>query len=305
MACSSGAHPKPAPAGMPMSSLPQSKLMTSQNLRSVWGASDSDLWVVGDKGTIAHFDGDVWSDSRSDLTEDFTGVYGTATNDIWATTQQGSVLHYDGKNWAVAVTTAQETLLSVWASGPTDVWAVGIETTDGDAGLLRHWDGSKWDATIVPNSTSVWTVTGMGPNEVWIAGSTMNSVTGFVYRGGGTKFDAVGYGGESVRGLWVIAPNDVWVAPYQGPMRHYDGSAWMAAQTSAGPLLRVAGSPSGEVWAVGLGGVILHYQDGTWSTPPSGTMEVLWSVWSNRPDSVWAVGNSGTIIRWDGSAWTR
>jgi MYXO-CTERM domain-containing protein len=304
-ACSKGA-PEPTSSGLPLSSSPApSKLTTSQNLRSVWGASDSDLWVVGDKGTIEHFDGRGWSESNSDTTEDLTGIYGTAANDVWVSTQQGSVLHWDGSSWGLAVAMAQTTLLGIWASGPTDVWAVGIATADGDAGLVRHWNGARWETTIVPNSTSVWSVTGMGPNEVWIAGSQQNSVGGFVFRGNGTKFDGVGYGGPSVRGLWVIAPNDVWVAPYQGAMQHYDGATWMASTTTAGPLLRVAGSASGEVWAVGLGGAVLHYQGGTWSTPPSRTTDVLWSVWSTRPNSVWAVGNGGTVIRWTGSAWTR
>jgi MYXO-CTERM domain-containing protein len=303
-ACSKAA-PEPAPAGTPMSSPMPTKLTTTQNLRSVWGSSDSDLWIVGDKGTIVHFDGRAWSDSNSGTTEDLTGIYGTAPNDIWVSTQQGSVLHWDGATWQVAVHMAQTTLLSIWASGPTDVWAVGIATTDGDAGLIRRWNGAKWETTIVPNSTSVWSVTGMGPSEIWMAGSSQNSVTGFVLRGNGSKFDAVGYAGPSCRGVWVIAPNDVWVAPYQGAMQHYDGSTWMAAPTTGGPLLRVTGSSSGEVWAVGLNGVILHYQGGSWSTPSSGTTEVLWSIWSNAPSSVWAVGNSGTVLRWNGAAWGR
>jgi MYXO-CTERM domain-containing protein len=306
MACSKAA-PEPAPSGMP--SLSQSpsptKLTTTQNLRCVWGSSDSDLWVVGDKGMISHFDGRGWSDSKSGTTEDLTGIYGSAANDVWVSTQQGSVLHWDGSSWGLAVAMADTTLLNIWASGPMDVWAVGIATSDGDAGLVRHWNGTKWDTTIVPNSTSVWSVNGMGPNEIWLTGSSQNSVTGFVFRGNGSKFDGVGYTGPSARSIWVIAPNDVWVAPYQGAMQHYDGSTWMAAPTTGGPLLRVAASASGEVWAVGLGGVILHYQGGSWSTPPSGTTEVLWSVWSNAPNSVWAVGNNGTVLRWDGATWGR
>jgi hypothetical protein len=304
----SKAAPEPSSHGMPSLApfQPPMKLSTSQNLRSVWGSSDSDVWVVGDKGTIEHFAGRGWSDSNSGTTDDLTGIYGTAPNDVWVSTQQGSVLHWDGTRWSLAVAMTETTLLSIWASGPTDVWAVGIATTDGDAGLIRHFNGVKWDTVIVPNSTSAWAVTGMGPNEVWLVGSTQNSVTGFVLRGNGSRFDTVGYGGPSARGIWVIAPNDVWVAPYQGAMMHYDGSTWMASSTTGGPLLRVAGTNSGEVWAVGLGGTVLHYQGGSWSTPSSGTTEVLWSVWSSGMNSsVWAVGNNGTVIRWDGSMWAR
>jgi hypothetical protein len=305
-ACSKSNAP-PEPAQLPRTTHAGSPTtVTGQNLRSVWGAKDGDVWAVGDKGTAVHFDGEKWSASESDTDEDLTGVHGTAPNSVWATTQQGSVMHWDGSTWALASHVDNTTLLSVWTSGPNDVWAVGIDNSGGEgAGYIRHWNGAKWDSTGVPGSTSVWAVSGTGPKDIWIVGSTEMGVTGLVLRGDGAKFDVAGYGGTSARGVWGAASNDVWVAPYQGALQHWNGSAWTSAPTTAGPLLRVAGSASDEIWAVGYGGVTLHYHGGAWSTPPSGTTEVLWSVWSRGPNSAWAVGNGGTILRWNGTVWSR
>src|SRR5580698_8942367 len=33
------------------------------NYRGIWGSGPDDIWAVGDKGTIAHFDGHAWSPS--------------------------------------------------------------------------------------------------------------------------------------------------------------------------------------------------------------------------------------------------
>jgi hypothetical protein len=34
---------------------------TSNSVECVWGSSGSDVFAVGDKGTILHYDGSAWS----------------------------------------------------------------------------------------------------------------------------------------------------------------------------------------------------------------------------------------------------
>jgi hypothetical protein len=67
----------------------------------------------------------------------------------------------------------------------------------------------------------------------------------------------------------------------------------------------MGGSGPDDVWAVGMNGVTTHLHGGAWTTPATGTNQIMWSVWSASPTSAWAVGNNGTILRWNGSAWTR
>lgn len=61
---------------------------------------------------------------------------------------------------------------------------------------------------------------------------------------------------------------------------------------------------SGEGWAVGERGAILHYRAGKWEpVEPSPTDRHLFSVVFPTPQEGWAVGAWGTFIRYDGKEW--
>ena len=57
-----------------------------------------------------------------------------------------------------------------------------------------------------------------------------------------------------------------------------------APSLSTSWLVSVWGSGPTDVWAVGEGGTILHYDGGTWTdmSDPSLSTSLLWSVWGNR-----------------------
>src|SRR5262245_59319096 len=59
-----------------------------------------------------------------------------------------------------------------------------------------------------------------------------------------------------------------------------------------------------DVWGVGGGGLILHWDGTTWAPVASGTTESLTAVWGSSANDVWAAGNNGVIRRWQGSTWS-
>lgn len=61
-----------------------------------------------------------------------------------------------------------------------------------------------------------------------------------------------------------------------------------------------------DIWAVGNGGSILHYDGASWTLKPVpvGVSENLYGVWASGPSSVWAVGAFGRILRYDGTTWS-
>ena len=72
---------------------------SSMTLRAVWGSSKSDVFAVGDNGTILHFDGSRWRPMSSGTTEHLHGVSGTAPDDVYAGGDNGTALRYDGFKW--------------------------------------------------------------------------------------------------------------------------------------------------------------------------------------------------------------
>jgi hypothetical protein len=75
-------------------------------------------------------------------------------------------------------------------------------------------------------------------------------------------------------------------------------------------LINVWGSSSSDVFAVGTGGTILHYNGSAWSkmTVPSGRHEID-GVWGSSGSDVFAVGfgeeYKGTILHYDGNTWSQ
>lgn len=62
-------------------------------------------------------------------------------------------------------------------------------------------------------------------------------------------------------------------------------------------LYGVWGSSPSDVWAVGLGGEIFHWNGSEWLRNESGTTERLRGIWGSGASDLWAVGASGTILR--------
>ena len=57
---------------------------TSQELRAAWGTSRTDVFAVGQAGTILHYDGARWSAMASGTSQWLYGVWGTSSTNVYA-----------------------------------------------------------------------------------------------------------------------------------------------------------------------------------------------------------------------------
>lgn len=79
--------------------------------------------------------------------------------------------------------------------------------------------------------------------------------------------------GETLRAVWGAAANDVWAVGDGGVVLHFDGSVFTAAERATDhDLLAVHGSSASDVWAVGQGGVVLHFDGDSWTAMDLGTL---------------------------------
>ena len=69
-------------------------------------------------------------------------------------------------------------------------------------------------------------------------------------------------------------------------------------------LVAVWGSAESDVWAVGFGGTIIHWDDSRWAPFPSGTSNNFSAVWGSQANDVWALSYAGKISHWDGRVWS-
>jgi hypothetical protein len=111
--------------------------------------------------------------------------------------------------------------------------------------------------------------------------------------------------GQHINGLFGTAPDNIWAVGSGGAILHYDGIGWNGVPSpTAAPLFGIHGSGPTDIWAVGgAGGTTLHYDGNAWTVAPNPSMQPLRAVWSVAPTSAWAVGAAGTVLRFEGSAW--
>ena len=77
-----------------------------------------------------------------------------------------------------------------------------------------------------------------------------------------------------------------------------DGWGWQNPFPQGNGLLGAWGSSLSDVFAVGYGGTVLHYNGSAWGPMASGTTNQLLGVWGSSPSDVFAVGNWGTILHY-------
>jgi len=110
---------------------------------------------------------------------------------------------------------------------------------------------------------------------------------------------------HNLTGVWGSDSDDVYAVGYGGTILHYNGTSW-SSQTSGttNNLYGVWVYDSDNVYAVGASGTVLYYNGTSWSSLTSGTTNTLYSVWGSGASDVFAVGASGTILNYDGSTWS-
>ncbi len=111
--------------------------MVVSNIYIQYGeAGPTDIFSVGDNGTILHYDGQSWSQMESGTHKRLTGIWGSSPNDIYVVGFSGIIIHYDGIAWSSVgdpLITHNNNLYSVWGTPGVDVFVVGDSET-----ILRY-----------------------------------------------------------------------------------------------------------------------------------------------------------------------
>ena len=112
-------------------------------LFGVWGNSTTDIYAVGETGTILHYDGINWSAMQSGTSAGLLGVWGSSATDVYAVGETGTMLHYDGVNWSAVESGTEVDLYGIWGSSSTNVYAVGGQ------GTILHYTDDPVDGTCL------------------------------------------------------------------------------------------------------------------------------------------------------------
>jgi hypothetical protein len=106
----------------------------------------------------------------------------------------------------------------------------------------------------------------------------------------------------TLSGVWAGSPTNVWAVGLGGALVDFDGGSWSTESLMPELLSAWANTPD-DAWAVGAGGTALHWNGTVWSTTNTGTTESLTAVWGASSGDVWALGSNTTLLQWNGSSW--
>lgn len=265
------------------------------NLKSIWGSSWSDVWVVGEGGTLLHFDGSEWKRWPAITPERLESVHGSGPDDVWAVGQR-VILHFDGDAWSL-VSGAPQTkgwLHSVRAIAKNDVWF------GGDYFARLHWNGSTWSLTEETTVQAIYAMIGFAPNDVWAVGEFISHWDGSTWTWSGGDFN--GY--PTCRDAWGTAADDIYLAcsDYGGGLQHWNGTTWARVKfpTGVSPVPHiVAGSSTDDLWVLSSDWHSAHWDGMAWTRTTNVEDDSFLHAWFAPDGRGFLIGDGGRIVQRD------
>jgi hypothetical protein len=249
----------------------------------VHGSSETDVWAVGGKGVIAHFEGTKWTFDVSGGGE-FEGVFAPSANTTWAVDDTGALRRRTASGWQIAHSISGK-LEGVWAADDETLWAVG---TSAGAGIALH---------VVHGVATPMTVRGVGLNAVW--GNNDSDVwaagAGVLVHWDGSSWSEVtsptmdGVGALRVKDnqLWLSAGNNV---------HHFDGAIWHLPARGNDRMTGLA-LDGARVWFSSENGVIGIIEGEMSGKQATNVQMSLGGVWASPSGYVFTAGNDGALLQ--------
>jgi hypothetical protein len=261
----------------------------SVNFNAVAGSQPDQVFVVGDFGTILHYDGVTLKAESSGTTNHLRGVAVFATSLAFAVGEQGTLLRRQADQWFLDPPVTQGVLNAVCAGAD---WAVAV----GEQGTILVFQNGAW--SLVPNTRNdnYYTVT--------------QSSTGVLIGGSLGVVVQVNVQNHTITNQWAIPGYTKVLA---GSTRFGEGVYFVGMDGglfywASDKATRVTGLPAkflrgisvagSNAWMVGHEGVVASREAGAapilWPTQDD---RWLVGVYAATASDIWFVGRSGLILR--------
>jgi hypothetical protein len=291
---------------------------------AVWASGPTNAWVVFESSAedprtiVDRWDGQQWTEwiTPGGGLLFRASIWGTGPDDVWLVATDSKTvpfvwafIHWDGSQWTRQSIPGQPYPLAISGVSSDDIWATAGPAT-------FHYDGSTWTQVPSPSGAVSFTSPGPPPLFAFDSGDVWTGDYSF-FHWDGQSWD-VGRPGAStdplLQSVWGAAPDDVWFLT--DTFLHLDATGNFTSfdpGTSA-TLYSMSGTGSSDVWAVGAGGAIVHFDGNTWSslvTDPLQTAGYVMTGISGTSDGqVWVVGKTesnpaqGLVIGHDDAGWS-
>lgn len=276
------------------------------DLHGVWGTSPQDVWLVGKKGTLLHWNGKTLAPRASGTTKDLLAVGGRGASDVWFV-GDGVALRWDGSKITDLTPAGAGVLRGLHA--PADGSAIYVA---GDGGVVLRRQGIDWQTEPTGtklNLHAIWAVNG---GLVWAVGDQGQALK---LAGGTWTTVQIPKASKPLRTITGSPAGRLFTAgdgPYLGAT--VGGGVWEATPANDPDKRTIRGlfaASDSDAWAIGDGGSLLHFTDGKWKVEQiAGTymklrsFHGLWGQAAKAPAKPFAlaVGEAGAGVLFDGES---
>jgi hypothetical protein len=259
------------------------------NYNAVAGSAPDNVFIVGDQGTILHWDGISLLPELSGTTANLRGVSVADSTVAYAVGELGTILSRQNGVWTPAPSPTMAVLNAVLA------WNT-IAIAVGEQGTILNLRHGVWE--LVPNTrTENYYGLADSNNGVWIAGAmgvlvhidygtstidTTASIAGYTkVLGGGTRYSS---------GALFVGVDGGFFYWNNGSATRIDGLPQK--------FLRAISLVEGTAWVVGHEGLVARKPDNEPAIiVPTPDDRWLLGVYAAAARDVWVVGRSGLIMR--------
>ena len=279
------------------------------NLRAVSGVG-SDVYVVGEAGTILHHDAAGWAAMESGTEAALTDVW-AVESDLVITVGYTWPLRWNGRSWSPIPSPEWAGFEALWGASTGEVFATG---TTGESGGVQSqlwvWSETEWKLLATVDGTWCVDLWGNSPSDIyaacWTWGKHGSPISFPLAHYDGERLLPVLIEGQECSGgrVWSAGPKTLYLLGCPGLMRREDGQ-WreleevnaLLAQREMGGILGLGGAGPNDVYAVGSRGLFLHFDGEEWSVVGPLVDVDLNAVWVGPDGAVVVVGNGGAILR--------
>jgi serine/threonine protein kinase len=264
---------------------------TEKSLNAIWGLSKSEIYAVGDNGTIINYDGKSWNNMESGTKSRLNGICGITNRgvieEIYAVGDE-VILKYDGIRWRPAVNRQNGYFFGILGLSKSDIYAVGLDN------LILHYDGSKWNPMSSGSNISIYNIWGLSRFEIFAVGGFGSNL---IFYNGKSWNTILSCTKKSLNSIWGTNSSDVFAIGEDGTIIHFDGKEWTQMNSNTSKCLRgVKGIPGLGIFTVGDCGV-LQLNKEKWVNMTEGSDIAFSDIWGMYGTDAYCVGKEGSIYR--------
>ncbi len=258
----------------------------------------------------------LYTESAGYYTSYLDGVGGPSPEDIYAVGFRGKIVHYDGLSWSELSTGFRGDIENFYVLDSTHIYAVGTRISIPwlDSTFLFH-DETGWNYRGL-GSDNYWTdIWACDSENVYISGYD-DWYNGKIAHFNGSSIDYIHLGiQERIRRIWASSSEDIYVLTGDNDIRRFNGTTWDLIQLGYDYRFDdIHGTGPEDVWIVGgdwPDTVCIHWDGNTWREYPvngSGSSRKLWGLTSDRLflRNTWQLDVNvyrSSLFRWNGSDW--